>query len=164
MKVIVVYYSKTGNTKNVAELIANNLGCISYPVNLQDKKGRGTKEERDKEKELYNKALQESIDCDLVIIGTPTSFQKPKSMIQRYVRDVQTQTAALFCTYNNKVGSTLIDLENTLLERGIKVVQKLSIGGFKSVESKDEKEPIGEENAMKISSFTESLNHYLIQY
>ena len=148
----------------MAELIANNLGCVSYQFNLLDKKGRGTKEERDKEKELYNKALHESIDCDLVIIGTPTSFQKPKSMIQRYVRDVQTQTAALYCTYNIKVGRTLTDLENTLIERGVEVVQKLSLGGFKSVDSKYEKVPVGEENTLKISSFTEALRHYLTQY
>ena len=131
MRSIVVYYSKTGNTKAVAELIAEGLECEVYAVNLMEKKGRGTKKERNIEKELYNNALQHSEGCDLVVIGTPTGFQRAKSMIQRYVRDVQADAVALFCTYDNKLGTTLTDLESTLVDRGIEVIQTLSLGMLK---------------------------------
>jgi hypothetical protein len=114
MKSIVVYYSKTGNTKDVADLIAKGLECKVFPVNLMDKKNRGTKEERNTEKELYNNAIQKSVNCDLAVIGTPTGFQRAKSMIQRFVRDVQADAVALFCTYDNKIGTTLTDLEDAL--------------------------------------------------
>ena len=98
MKSIVVYYSKTGNTKNVAELIAERLECKIFPINLMDKKGRGTKEERNTEKELFNNAIQESVSCDLAVIGTPTGFQKAKSMIQRYVRLMLSHYSVLMIT------------------------------------------------------------------
>ena len=131
MKSIVIYYSKTGNTKAVADLIAKGLECSVFPVNLMEKKGRGTKEERDLEKELYSNAIQESVNCDLAVIGTPTGFQRAKSMIQRFVRDVQADAVALFCTYDNKIGTTLTELENTLTERGIEVIQTMGLGTLK---------------------------------
>ncbi len=131
MASIVVYYSKSGNTKAVAEHIAEELGCDALPVNLMEKKGQGTKEERDREKALYAAALSRASACRLVVVGTPTGFQKPKSMIRRFVRDAEAEEAALFCTYENKIGTTLTDLEETLNERGIKVVGTLGIDGLK---------------------------------
>ena len=53
-------------------------------------------------------------------------------MIRRFVRDVEAEAAALFCTYENKVGTTLTDLEDALRERGIRVVGTLGLGGLKS--------------------------------
>jgi len=131
MRSAVVYYSKTGNTKAVAELLAESFGCVAYPVNLMEKTGRGTKDERDREKEMYDVALQKSTGCDLVVVGTPTGFQKAKSMIQRFVRDVEADAVALFCTYDNKIGTTLADLEETLVGRGIEVIGKLDLGLLK---------------------------------
>jgi flavodoxin len=43
MKATIVYFSKSGNTKGVAEAMAGELGAPSYSVNLMEKKGRGTK-------------------------------------------------------------------------------------------------------------------------
>ncbi len=131
MASIVVYYSKSGNTKAVAEHIAEELGCEALPVNLMEKKGRGTREERDREKALYAAALCGASACRLVVVGTPTGFQKPKSMIRRFARDVDAEAAALFCTYENKIGTTLTDLEETLRERGIKVVGALGLDWLK---------------------------------
>ena len=131
MASVVVYYSKSGNTKAVAEIIADGLGCEALPVNLMEKKGRGTKEERDREKALYAAALRRGAGCRLVVVGTPTEFQKPKSMISRFVRDVEAESAALFCTFENKVGATLTDLEDALRERGVKVVGTLGLDGLK---------------------------------
>jgi flavodoxin len=128
---VVVYYSKSGNTKAVAELIADGLGCEALPVNLMEKKGRGTSEERDREKALYAAALRSASACRLVVVGTPTGFRKPKSMIRRFVGDVETEAAALFCTYENKIGDTLTDLEDTLRERGIGVAGTLGLDGLK---------------------------------
>ena len=133
MASVVVYYSKSSNTKAVAEHLAEGLGCEALPVNLMEKKGRGTKEERDREKALYAAALSRASACRLVVVGTPTGFQKPKSMIRRFVRDVEAEAAALFCTYENKVGTTLTDLEETLRERGIKVLGTLGLDGLKQV-------------------------------
>ena len=131
MAFVVVYYSKTGNTKAVAEHIAEGLGCEALPVNLMEKKSRGTKSEREREKALYASAVQRGAGCRLVVVGTPTGFRKPKSMIRRFVRDVEAEAVALFCTYENNVGETLTDLEDALRERGIGMVGTLGLDGLK---------------------------------
>ena len=155
MKSIVVYYSKTGNTKAVADLIAKGLECGVFPVNLMEKKGRGTKEERDMEKELYSNAIQRSVNCDLAVIGTPTGFQRAKSMVQRYVREVQADAVALFCTYDNKIGTTLTDLEHTLTERGIEVIQTIGLGKLKPGEFGELEEPMRSDYIERIDNFVE---------
>jgi flavodoxin len=155
MKSIVVYYSKTGNTKYVADYIAKGLECKVLPVNLMDKKGSGTKEERSTEKELYNNAIKKSVNCTLAVIGTPTGFQKAKSMIQRFVRDVQADTVALFCTHDNKIGTTLADLEDILTERGIEVIHTMSLGLFKPGEFSMLEEPRRSDYLDRINDFVE---------
>jgi hypothetical protein len=155
MKSIVVYYSKTGNTKDVADLIAKGLECKVFPVNLMDKKNRGTKEERNTEKELYNNAIQKSVNCDLAVIGTPTGFQRAKSMIQRFVRDVQADAVALFCTYDNKIGTTLTDLEDALTERGIEVINTMGLGMLRPGGFGELEEPIRSDYLDRINDFVE---------
>jgi hypothetical protein len=46
MKATIVYFSKSGNTRGVAEVMAQELGAPSFSVNLMEDTGRGTKEER----------------------------------------------------------------------------------------------------------------------
>ena len=96
-----------------------------------EKKGRGTKSEREREKALYASAVRRGGGCRLVVVGTPTGFRKPKSMIWRFVWDVEAEAVALFCTYENNVGATLTDLEDALRERGIGVVGALGLDGLK---------------------------------
>ena len=81
MEAIIVYFSKSGNTRGVADAMAQELDAPSHSVNLMEKKGRGTKEDRDREKELFNEALEASRGADLALIGTPTSFKQAKSQI-----------------------------------------------------------------------------------
>lgn len=128
MKSLVVYRSKSGNTKALAEVMAKKLKTKALPVNLIEKKGRGTKEERDKEKELFAQALQACKDADLVIVGTPVSFQQAHSQITRFCKQVEAKNAGLYCTYINKMGTTLEDLEAILKERGINVIESIDFG------------------------------------
>jgi flavodoxin len=132
MKATIVYFSKSGNTKAVGEAMAQELAAPSFSVNLMEKKGRGTKEERDREKELFNEALEASREADLVLIGTPTSFQQAKSQILRFTRQVEAQNVGLFCTHQNKLGTTLTDLEEILQERGISLAGSLAFENLKA--------------------------------
>ena len=128
MRSIVVYRSKSGNTKAIAEVMAAKLETKALPVNLVEKKGRGTKEEQDKEKELFAQALQACKDADLVIIGTPVNFQKAHSQITRFTEQVEAKNVALFCTYIYKIGTTLSGLEAILKDRDINVVGSVDFG------------------------------------
>lgn len=131
MKSIVIYYSKSGNTKKIAEYAADILRTEALSLNLISKKGRGTKEEQDKEKKLFNSALKKSKNVDLVIIGTPTSFQKAHSKIIRFSKKVETKNIGLFCTHYNQFGTTFADLEAILKDRDIKIINTLEFDNLK---------------------------------
>jgi len=131
MKATIVYFSKSGNTKGVAEVLAEELAAPSFSVNLMEKKGRGTKEEQTREKELFKEALEASRGADLVLIGTPTSFQQAKSQILRFTRQVEARHVGLFCTHQNKLGATLSDLEEILQERGIELAGSAAFENLK---------------------------------
>lgn len=132
MKSIVVYRSKSGNTKGIAEVIAKKLKAEVLPVNLPEKKGRGTKAEQQQEKEMFAAALEACKDADLVIIGTPVYFKKAHSQISRFCKEVEAKNVGLFCTYISKMETTLEELEAILKERGIRVVGTADFGNLNS--------------------------------
>ncbi len=76
MKPLVVYYSKTGNTKKVAEAMAQSLQTEALPLNLP-KKGRRNKVELAREKALWAKCVNQVLDAELVFVGTPTESRRP---------------------------------------------------------------------------------------
>lgn len=137
MKLLVVYYSKSGNTKSIADVMAQNLHTEALPLNLIEKKSRETKEEREKEKEFFSYALEASTNADLVFIGTPTSFKKAHSKAIRFTKAVEAKKVGLFCTHYKKIGTTLINLEVLLKERGIPVVGSIEFGGLNSGQFKE---------------------------
>ncbi len=126
MKAIVVYYSKTGNTKTIAETISHEIEATLMPINLI-KKGRKTKEEKEIENQYFNKALTESRQADMVFIGTPTEFRKPHSKIMEFIDKFEAEKVAIFCTYYGMLGATFYDLEARLLQKDIIVIDKLNI-------------------------------------
>jgi len=140
LKVVVVYYSKTGNTKSIAKIIAKKSNAKLLPINLLEKKGRGTVEERMKEAELFQLALNISENVDLVIIGTSTSFKQAQSKIRRFTKSVKANKASLFCTFTKDVGTTLTELEKILSENNITVIGTQEFGGLKTGQFKELKE------------------------
>jgi len=123
LKTTVVYYSKTGNTKTIADTIARVLGCDSIPINLM-KHGRKTKQELDEEKQLFQNAVNKCNQSDLVFIGTPTEFRKPHKKIIDLINNVTIKKAAIFCTYYGMLGATFYDLESLLLRKNISIINK----------------------------------------
>ncbi|MCX6335645.1 MAG: hypothetical protein NT092_15325 [Bacteroidia bacterium] len=123
MKITVAYYSKTGNTKTIADSIARVLGCDSIPINIM-KHGRKTKQELDQEKQLFQNAINKCNQSDLVFIGTPTEFRKPHSKIIDLINNLTIKKAAIFCTYYGMLGATFYDLESLLLQKSISIINK----------------------------------------
>lgn len=137
MKIVIVYYSKTGNTKSIAEIIAEKSKAKIIPINLLEKKGRGTEEERLKEAELFEQALNESENADLLFIGTSTCFKQAQSKIRRFAKSVKAKKACLFCTFTKEVGITLTELEEILRENDITVIGTQEFGGLKTGQFKE---------------------------
>jgi flavodoxin len=126
MTATVVYYSKTGNTKIIADSIAETIGCDSIAVNLM-KYGRKTKQDLEEERHIFKYAVGQCNQSDLVFIGTPTEFRKPHSKIVDLINSLIIKRAALFCTYYGMLGATIYDLEALLLQRDISIINRLNL-------------------------------------
>jgi len=121
MKSLVVYYSRSGNTKLVAETIAKQMGCdieeiidnknrdgiIGYIGGVLNHKGPTTI------KEMNSKPG----DYDLVIIGTPiwwyTCTPAVTAYLKQYGKDIKRAAFFYTCNVDNKI-SALKDMEGHL--------------------------------------------------
>lgn len=126
MNATVVYYSKTGNTKIIADSIAKTIGCDSIAINFM-KIGRKTKQEIEEEKQMFKNAVEQCNQSDLLFIGTPTEFRKPHSKIVDLINMLIIKRVALFCTYYGMLGATFYDLEALLLQRNISIINRLNL-------------------------------------
>jgi flavodoxin len=125
-KPIVIYYSKTGNTRQIADTMAHALQTESLPLNVM-KAGRKTKAELETEDSLFETAWRRARESALVILGTPTEFRKPHSRVVAFVETLEARRVAVFCTYYGMLGATLIDLEAQLGRKGIPLVGVLRL-------------------------------------
>ena len=126
MKSVVIYYSKTGNTRRIAEAVAQEIHCEALPLNLS-KNGRLTRQETALEKSYFSYALDKAETAELVIIGTPTEFRKPHPVVTDFIRQTHIHQAAVFCTYYGMLGGTLLDMEAILRKQAVILVGKTAI-------------------------------------
>lgn len=106
MKSLVVYYSRTGNTKFVAERIANELGAdIEEIVDLANRRGwlgflkAGYDATRGRETKI-GEMRKSPRDFDLIVVGSPVWNSRPSSAIRTYLKrnDLSEKKVAIFCT------------------------------------------------------------------
>ena len=115
MKPCVVYFSRTGNTKRLAQAIADTAKAPIFDMT----------------------ATQPSaiVDFDLLIIGTPVEGSSPAREASAFIESmlkVEGKKAILFCT-NRLFGSgrTLKMMEKMLDGKGYETVLKVSKKGMK---------------------------------
>jgi flavodoxin len=111
MKSLVVYYTRTGNTKFVAETIAAEMGSdIEEVVDLKNRQGKlgwmsaGRDGTAGKETQIAQTTRVPS-DYDLVIIGTPIWAWRPSAAIRTYLgkNDFSGRKLALFFTMDSNL-------------------------------------------------------------
>jgi flavodoxin len=109
MKTLVIYYTRTGNAKFVAETIAAELGAdIEEIVDLKNRQGKlsfmsaGRDAMRGKETEIAQ-TKRTPTDYDLIIIGQPVWAGNPTPAIRTYVNknDLSGRKVALFFSDSN---------------------------------------------------------------
>jgi len=133
MGYLVVYYSRTGNTKKVGHKIAEMLKCEEKEI--FDKKNRegtlgflrgGWDAWREKKTEIYNK-LKKPINHDHFIIGTPVWAGKPSPAIRTYIkrRKQNFKDVSFFCTHGGSGGEKTFDEMENLV--GQKPVESLEL-------------------------------------
>jgi len=115
MKACVLYISRTGNTKRLAEAISE---LLKAPVfNIAD-----------------IPELSAVQDFDLLVIGTPVMGLRPTPEVQSFVKRLPEgggKKTILFCTYAIKQGGTLKVLEKELTTKGYINILKVSKRGVK---------------------------------
>jgi flavodoxin len=125
-KSVIVYYSRTGNTKRIAEAMAQTIQIEALPLNLI-KKGRKTKQELAIEKELWLQAISAAEEAAMVFIGTPTEMRRPHQLVMKFAQKADIKNAAVFCTYYGMLGATLIDMEAILRQCGTQFIGGLAL-------------------------------------
>lgn len=121
MKTLVVYYSRTGITKKVAEFISENLNCdCEEIIDTKDRKGIkryfiAGKDAATKQITEIKEPAKNSSLYDLIIIGTPvwafTMAPAIRTYITRYKDNLK--NVAFFCTQGGSGGKqTLKDMQS----------------------------------------------------
>jgi flavodoxin len=104
MKSLVVFYSRTGTTKKVAEAISKKLNAdIEEIVDLKSRKGilgffSGGKDAFKKELTKIKKTEKNPADYDLVLIGSPIWAGTMVPAVRTYLNDAKIKKAAFFAT------------------------------------------------------------------
>ena len=156
MKTLVVYYSRTGNTKFVAEKVASELKAdIEELVDLKKRNGRfgflkaGYDATRGNETKI-GKTQKWPNDFDLIVIGTPVWNSRPASAIRTYLKrnDFAGKKVAIFCTNEGTGKEKALERTKNLVANG-NIVGELVVS--KTLVNR-------EENESRISEWCNQLN------
>lgn len=117
MRILVVFYSRTGTTRKVAEAIANQLGCEMEEI-FDTKKREGflgylvSGWDAAREKLTVLKEIKKDPkEYDLVIIGTPVWFFNIATPIRTYIvqNKDRLKDVAFFVTYGGSGGKGVLE-------------------------------------------------------
>jgi flavodoxin len=126
MKSLVVYYSRTGNAKFMAEKIAEELGAdIEAVIDEKNRRGMigwliaGYDATRGKETKIAETKKLPG-DFDLIIIGTPVWNARPSPAIRTYLRhrDLSGKKTAIFLACEGRGDQRAIALTKALIPGG----------------------------------------------
>ena len=128
MNICVVYFSRTGNTKRLAQAIAST---AKAPLS-----------------DLASTQPSTLENCHLLILGTPVEGANPAKETLEFIEampKLQGKKAMLFCTYrlfgNNK---TMNAMEKALAAKGYETLLKVSKKGMKPEKAADFSEILSE--------------------
>ncbi len=115
MKTLLVYYSRTGTTKIVAEAIAKEIKCDVEE--LIDKKSRagpfgwlgGGGDAAQKKLTEINPVSKDASKYDLVIIGTPTWAGRMAPAVRTYLLQAKPKNIAFFSTMGGENTKSTLD-------------------------------------------------------
>lgn len=136
MKTLIAYYSQTGSTEVISQVLAYHLKADM--VRIQDVKPReGFKNRlvstfdafRENKTEIYPPSLNLN-DYDLIYIGTPVWAGKPTPAILTIIDscDLRGKDVILFATMSSKGGATTIErMEEKVRARGGRVVESFTV-------------------------------------
>jgi len=121
MNACVIFFSRTGNTKRLAQAIADTVKAPIY--------------------DLASVSPSTVQVCDLIILGTPVEGASPAKETVAFVEsiaNVQGKKAILFCTYKAFGNErTMKKIEKMLEPKGYQTILKVSKKGMKPEQESD---------------------------
>jgi ferredoxin/flavodoxin len=127
MRVKIIFFSQTGNTRQIAEAIAEGLSNKGGEVELVD-----WLEIKD---QTPGRILE---DCDVLGIGTPVFFYQIPFCIRDWLRrfpQVKQRPYFFFVTYAVVVGTAFRDTDNILRKKGWRLIGHEAFLGFGSYQA-----------------------------
>jgi len=127
MNACVLYFSRTGNTKRLAEAIADTVKAPIFNIASTEPS-----------------ALE---NFDLLILGTPVEGSRPAKETLAFIENMpkkEGKKAILFCTYAVWKSSTFKILEKQLASKGYESILSVSKKGMKPDKEADFSEVVGE--------------------
>ncbi len=145
MRSLVVFYSRTGNTRFMAEKVAAELSADTEEVvDLKNRRGwlgfirAGYDATRSKVTKIQ-KTQKSSWDYDLIVVGTPVWNSRLTPAIRTYLKenDLSQRRVALFSTNEGRGSEKTLAMMKSLIPNG-DVVGELGI--TKGLENREETE------------------------
>ncbi|ONI46232.1 hypothetical protein AN641_02015 [Candidatus Epulonipiscioides gigas] len=136
MKTLVVYYSLQGNTKKVAEIIADELGADLLeikPIKPYSVMSALTIGKAQIKKSAAPEIQNTNVELNKyheIIIGTPVWWFTFAPPIRAFIRkhDLSRKPIKLFCTHAGNKGTALEDLKNFIGDKNIRSTKDFYTG------------------------------------
>ena len=110
MKVLIIYFSQSGNTEKIAKKIQNGIVKSGYDCDLE------------KIKEVNLKSF---IDYDLIGIGTPTFFFREPINVKLFISridDLNGKHCFIFATHGSVIGNIFYYMDEQLRKKGLQII------------------------------------------
>jgi flavodoxin len=146
VKTLVVYYSRTGNTKKVAGMIARQLQAdLEELVDLKGRAGlmgwlRSGRDAMKEETTDLGPLHHDPDDYDLIFVGSPVWASHPAPAASTFLRsqDLSGKQVALFCTMNASGGEKACAVMKSVIP-SVEVADHLVVAMKKETEDEIEK-------------------------
>jgi len=111
MKTLIIYFSRDGHTKKVAEYISEKLGANIEEITEPEKRGglmgylRSGKESSQEATPKINPLKNNSSEYDLVVLGTPVWAGNVASPVRTYLKEQSSgiKKIAFYCTSKTRM-------------------------------------------------------------
>jgi flavodoxin/Fe-S-cluster-containing hydrogenase component 2 len=122
LKVLIIYFSQTGNTEKIAETTKSGIlkrGNICDIAQI---------------KKVDASILE---NYDLIGIGTPTFFYREPRNVKKFIQDLKETTGKhcfLFCTHGSLIGNTFFYMNQELSKKGFIIIGNFDCYGDTSLQ------------------------------
>lgn len=122
MKILIIYFSQTGNTEKIAKTIKTGIlkggnKCDIVPI-----------------KKVDINILEK---YDIIGLGTPTFFYREPRNVQTFIQNLKETKGKhcfLFCTHGSLIGNTFYYMHEALTKKGFTIIGTFDCYGFSSLQ------------------------------